>query len=578
MNTPPAGSRRATDPPPLRRLLGRLVLALLLPSTVAMAAVLWLGARKEEARVLAQLASVAANAGRPLSQQMNAARFAMEDLSRQAAVLHGHDDLQLQRLMQATVSQNELSGLYLVSRDGIVLTNTFAPIGTAFAPVREPELLSSLSTGLTRITDLFVGPISTMQLIGITVPVVVEGEVRYTLNAGITLERLHAWLARQAVPEDWSLLLIDRRGAVLAHVGAGSQVPGTQALDAAMSGRGRFPTVVHKDLDLDGEPAFSMLRTSSTLGWTIMVQAPRSSILMALAKDMLLALLALGSIALIGLHQAGAIGTRIAGGIEGLGDHSGVPGPVPAFREAKELQERLRRAASDADNARKAELQARELLDSAHAQFEQRLLGELERRVADIARELHDVIGSSLAGIGLLIASAKTRPEIVTTQWLDRFLGEVQQTAELTRRLARGILPVGSASGAFAQSMEELAAHWDGLGSLRCSIDIEGEFNDVSSEAGNQVWRIAQEAMSNAVRHGYAREVLMFMMRSGNRCELRIVDDGVGLPPGTFAGMGMRSMRLRAQMLGGTVEWAEAPGGGCEVVLQWDSGVTSPTE
>ncbi len=567
---PPADAGTAL--PTLRQLLRRLVLVLLLPATLAVAAQLWQDASREEARILQQLAATTANAGLPVAQQVASARRGLEGLGRRIPELMAQGPQQLQAAMQALVAREGLGGVALLDTRGVPQVSTFAPLGTPLPVVREPELLASLTSGLSRVTGLFVGPQSQRQVVGVTVPVIVDGQVRYSLNGSITADRLQDLMQRQAAPAGWSLVLMDAQGTVLARSGVAAQPVGAAAEAAIVQrARARGPvTQVHDDLPLAGQPAYTMLRTSTDLGWTTVVQVPRQAVLLGILQDLLLAGGGLMLTALLSIWGAGRIAGRIAGSIDRVGRPTPVGDEPPlAFREAVQLRQRLDAAAQRAEAARLAESLARSHLAQATETFEKRLLREIEASEAAIARELHDLVGSSLAGAGLLIASAKARPELVTTAWLDRCLGEVERTAQLTRKLARGLLPVGSDSGALEQAMELLAAHWDSLGQLQCTLDVQGAFDDVPPEAGNQVWRIAQEAITNALRHGKARRVDLLLARDAQGCVLTIVDDGQGFDPTAAEGMGMRSMRLRSQLMGGTVRWAASEAGGCAVTIRW---------
>jgi signal transduction histidine kinase len=91
----------------------------------------------------------------------------------------------------------------------------------------------------------------------------------------------------------------------------------------------------------------------------------------------------------------------------------------------------------------------------------------------------------------------------------------------------------------------------------------------LDSGASNHVYRIAQEAVTNAIKHGHAGEVLIDLQVTGANVTLVVSDTGVGLPPGAnlTTGMGLKIMRYRAAMLGGEVVIERRQEGGTRVIL-----------
>jgi signal transduction histidine kinase len=89
------------------------------------------------------------------------------------------------------------------------------------------------------------------------------------------------------------------------------------------------------------------------------------------------------------------------------------------------------------------------------------------------------------------------------------------------------------------------------------------------------LYRIAQEAITNAVKHGRAKRVAIRLADAGDRFELKVVDDGRGFARTTAAvpGMGLRIMKYRAAMLGATLEVHSTPGQGTTVTCAFDKGL-----
>lgn len=216
-------------------------------------------------------------------------------------------------------------------------------------------------------------------------------------------------------------------------------------------------------------------------------------------------------------------------------------------------------------------------IHAANARFEQVLVSELEAQQTHIAHELHDSLGSVLAGVSLMLAGAKTLASANDRlrRHLDRAQDQVKSAAEMTRALARGLMPVGSHPGAFVQAVEQLTNDLSMVKSVVCELDTRGDFDDVPPEVGIHLYRIAQEAMSNAIRHGRATSIQIQLLDSARELSMRIEDNGRGFDMAEVGrgqpGVGLQSMMARAKAIGGTFHIARAAdAGGCAVIVTWN--------
>jgi PAS domain S-box-containing protein len=193
--------------------------------------------------------------------------------------------------------------------------------------------------------------------------------------------------------------------------------------------------------------------------------------------------------------------------------------------------------------------------------LEQEILDVSNRERHTIGRDLHDGLGQELTGVALMLRSLATRfkhqfPEGVAT--LNEIVGLVNQSIESARSLARGLLPVRTDTGGLPFALRELATRSRDLYGLEVNFraEIWPEIT-LSETSASHLYRIAQEALTNASRHGHAHKVEILLAVNRSTFLLRITDDGVGLKQAErpTAGMGLKIMRYRANIIGAKIEF-----------------------
>jgi signal transduction histidine kinase len=199
-----------------------------------------------------------------------------------------------------------------------------------------------------------------------------------------------------------------------------------------------------------------------------------------------------------------------------------------------------------------------ELLERSQS-LEDEIINISEREQQRIGRDLHDGVCQYLAAIGLTATMLKQQLEKTSSIQPSR-LGEIAEhlrdAATRVRQLARGLSPVDQDEGGLESALEELAASTSKLTGVACSFVGSGRDLELSSGAAIHLFRIAQEAVSNGVKHGHARTVIIALDTANGSSSLRVSDDGVGffLPAGEKKGMGLNTMSYRARMIGGELE------------------------
>ena len=246
--------------------------------------------------------------------------------------------------------------------------------------------------------------------------------------------------------------------------------------------------------------------------------------------------------------------------------------PLERLRESMEridpLQpgERLDGRAPDgspADLARSFNTMATRL-EAERRESARRLLADREAEQRRLARELHDELGQSLTALLMHLERAERStptPELADAQEATR------ASLEELRRIVRRLRPDALEDLGLPSALEMLAArHGDRTG-MRVESDVEAPLPALSEEAELVIYRIAQEALTNAARHADARSVRLALGCDDGDVRLRITDDGNGLPAAARSASGIRGMRERALLVGGRLVVADRPEGGVEVRL-----------
>jgi signal transduction histidine kinase len=218
---------------------------------------------------------------------------------------------------------------------------------------------------------------------------------------------------------------------------------------------------------------------------------------------------------------------------------------VGLIKLQKELDDRVRQRTA----ALTREMQERK-------RVEKELLETTEREQRRIGQDLHDSLGQHLTGTALVGHSlgqklaGKFLPE---ANEANRLVELVEEAIELTRTLARGLHPMEMSGEKLVDSFQALAAHISEQFKIACEFECLQMplLRDVN--VSTHLYRIAQEAINNAVRHGRAKKIEIAIEALENEIVLTITDDGLGLTAKSQkeSGMGLRSMAYRAEMMGG---------------------------
>lgn len=199
-------------------------------------------------------------------------------------------------------------------------------------------------------------------------------------------------------------------------------------------------------------------------------------------------------------------------------------------------------------------------------------VSEEERR--RLGQELHDGLGQQLTGVTLLAKALQGRltregnPAASDAGEVAMLVGRVLDDM---RRQSHGLYPVELERRGLAVALEELALTHRQLYGVDCRLLVRGELPALEKSDALHLYRIAQEAAHNAVRHGGAKHICIRLTRSARLFLLEVEDDGKGYRPRKgSAGMGVQIMRYRAGVLGAEVEITRLKPRGTRVRLEWN--------
>ena len=232
---------------------------------------------------------------------------------------------------------------------------------------------------------------------------------------------------------------------------------------------------------------------------------------------------------------------------------------VPVYGDTEEVLD-LTRAFNDMLERREAE-RRESVRRTLNAQEEERL---------QLARELHDEIGQGLTALLLqLDYMTKVAPPEVSEH-----AAEARETArtslEEVRRIARQLRPEALDDLGLVSAITHLTDRIAARTELDITRRLERDLPHLPPETELVIYRVAQESLTNVIRHADAQRIEVELTASGRQVVLRVADDGRGLR-GAREGAGMKGMRERAVLIGARLDVGPAELGGAEVRLEVQS-------
>ncbi len=205
-------------------------------------------------------------------------------------------------------------------------------------------------------------------------------------------------------------------------------------------------------------------------------------------------------------------------------------------------------------------------LEGERRESSRRALAAQEGERTRIARELHDEIGQTLTAIALRAERAAALPG-EQSEALTEIAQSLLRSLEDVQRIGRELRPEALDDLGLVNALIALCSRVDRQGGLRVQRELHWALPALSAEAELVIYRVAQEALTNVLRHAQATEVRVTLRDVQGHVVLIVQDNGRGLPA-EVAGTGVQGMRERAMLVDASLELSCPPGGGTAVILR----------
>jgi PAS domain S-box-containing protein len=252
----------------------------------------------------------------------------------------------------------------------------------------------------------------------------------------------------------------------------------------------------------------------------------------------------------------------------------GIVQDITERKKAEEDLDRYRKRLEELVQARTVELtDANKMLRQEieeRKRLEREILDISEQERRRIGQELHDSVGQQLTGIAFMTKvleqklAAKLPEQVGDVVEISQL---VRQATDQARALAKGLHPVDLDAESLMAALQELAANTQNLFGISCTFKCERPVPVCDTAVAINLYRIAQEAVTNAMKHGRARNIEIELANTGPACSLTIRNDGLDFPSAQpySAGMGLKIMRHRVEMINATLDIRRGCEGGAVV-------------
>ena len=263
---------------------------------------------------------------------------------------------------------------------------------------------------------------------------------------------------------------------------------------------------------------------------------------------------------------------------DGRNNSQGIIGIMIDITEASALQNELQKSRDEMEarvverthdlletkNKLEQEMKTRKIL-------ERKVLEVSEEAQAQIGREMHDDLGQLLTGAAYLAGSLANRLikiDQAASEQANVLKGIAQDAIKRSRYISHSLIPFNVANRGLRQGLEQFAEDVVIVSGIPCEVHFSGDVEIIDFMIATNLYRIAQEAINNAVKHSKASRLSIDLYSDAKQILLSIADNGVGLPR-SYAdetkGFGMLNMHYRAQLVGAKLTVNSTEGGGTKI-------------
>lgn len=575
-----ATMHKPPTPPAVRAYLLWLVLACLLPGVLG--ASLLFASQYRQTRDHLEGATVLTT--RAMAQAVDNYILRVQSV---AQTLAASPDLQEGNLAKfhedATRTMQRLGlGTNVVLRDarGHQLLNTAVPWGEPLAPPAAPDQVREVfATGRPTVSGLFTGPVMRRAVVGVNVPVMLDGRVRYALGIGVLPAQLSALLEQQQMPVGWVASIVDEQDIIVARSRLAGQFVGrTASLGFQAQVKGQTEST-GESINAEGMAVFLIHTTSALTRWRIAIGIPRGAVDEAFRRTA--SQIAAGIALMFGLGAALAwrLGGRISCAFDELKDAAhdlGAGRPVsqtqPQVQEAQVVHETMREAAR--------------LLEMRDAS-----LREADRRkdefIAVLAHELRNPLAPVRTAVEVLRrAQPGDAGDVRARRVIERQVAHMSRLIDDlldVARIARGKMSLTRERCDLGRIVRQVAHDWwPQIHEAGLQVDVSAPPQPVWIDADPvRVARMLTNLINNAVRfteRGGLLRLAAGVDENAGTAWMRVADTGVGIEPQVMArlfdpfaqasqdfartkgglGLGLALTRSLAKLHGGRVEATSA--------------------
>jgi signal transduction histidine kinase len=208
---------------------------------------------------------------------------------------------------------------------------------------------------------------------------------------------------------------------------------------------------------------------------------------------------------------------------------------------------------------------------SERNELQKQILQVAEQEQRRIGQDLHDSTQQELSGLGMiahnLFESLQTQNAEPQAAIAARLSAGIGRALENVRRLSRGLVPAEVGAHGLRMALAEMARQTSELQAINCRFECDESIEVRDQFVATHLYRIAQEAITNVVKHAGAKHIWVSLEKQDGLLALKVLDDGVGISASSqeSKGIGLKVMFYRAGMIGGSMRVDRMQDGGTEV-------------